>query len=415
MTTTGMPPFGGPGRPAIQRDAAKLQQLANQARQSSTAIDEIVSRLDRAVSPALRGDVPELGAINGYYSSARTGLSRQARDLDRVVRQTTNYTVRTAAVELIYRAGRKALAKKLKKMAKEAAEKAAADATRAAEKAEAEKARLNQVRSKGKKGKKGKGGRAHANTKNRVNPTVQEAQHNSKRLAKEAAKKTARAKKLGRIPGPLGWAVDALVGANDQYMEDSKSHKSTKAKVARATTVGVTTATGAAAGTAAGAFLGTFIPIPVVGTVVGAAVGGWVGAKAGKAIGKLVIDPGKTLDAARRKVEAAGKAISHGAGKAVDAGKDAGKAVGGAAKDAGKAVGGAAKDAGKAVGGAAKDAGKAVGGAAKDAGGAIGDKAGDAYGATKDAAKDAKKSVTKRVDKVGSAISGAVSGRFGWG
>ena len=117
----------------------------------------------------------------------------------------------------------------------------------------------------------------------------------------------------------------------------------------------------------------------------------------------------KSVSAVGDGAKLVGEYIGKGAGAAIGAAADAGKAVGGAAMDAGKAVGGAAMDAGKAVGGAAMDATKTVGGAASDAGKAVGGAAMDATKTVGGAAADAGKAVGGAAMNVGKAVGGAAA------
>lgn len=146
----------------------------------------------------------------------------------------------------------------------------------------------------------------------------------------------ARWSTAGKWVGRAGVVVSFGVSAYDQWQADADDPTlSTGERVARAGTVGATTAAGGWAGAWAGAQVGGMIGTAVggpVGTVVGGAIGGIVGgvigSGVGQAAGQWVVD----------QADEWGAAIGDAWDAAGDALADAGDAIGGALSDAGDAL-----------------------------------------------------------------------------
>lgn len=313
----------------IVKNVADLQRFSGSAKTQGADLRELVAALDRAVAPALRGDVPELAQINGLWSTARRGLGTQSAFLGNVSSAVDGYQRETAAIEMTRWA--------LKQLKKRLEKRFAANSRllKALQRyidqidadIQAQKTLYDRIRPK--KRRKG-GGKRSAKRSNPKKAAAREADGKLKTLRGNKAtaeEAMVKARKASKILGRASFAVDAGLAGVDQWQDDAGSHRSKKEKAVRAAVVGTTTAAGSAAGAAA---LGTaFSVVPVVGTATGVVVGGYLGGKAGNFVGHVVIEPKKTAKAAVNKVKDVGGKVKDAGGKVKDVGKDAAK---GAAK-----------------------------------------------------------------------------------
>lgn len=83
----------------IKRNPDQLRRSAAQVRQLGDQMTSARNKLDAAVAPARRGDVPELGQIDAIYSSLKTRMTRTNMVFDRSANTMRGYAALTEAQE----------------------------------------------------------------------------------------------------------------------------------------------------------------------------------------------------------------------------------------------------------------------------------------------------------------------------
>lgn len=91
---------------AIKRNPDQLRRSAAQVGQLGDRMMSARGRLDSAVAPARRGDVPELGQIDALYSSLKTRMTRTTMVFDRSANTMRGYATASEAVEDMLRSFR---------------------------------------------------------------------------------------------------------------------------------------------------------------------------------------------------------------------------------------------------------------------------------------------------------------------